>query len=488
MSQVSFERFARIDLSDLAALLGLTGRTPSPWAVLLCKFADDNTAVAARSHYERLFTSTGSGTMNMVDFFLDNSHGTLDLGGSQVFGWYTLSHNKSDYAGNVGTPPAGKFNRNGLVDLCRQAAIADGVDLSRFAGVVVSMAGQVDLFGYVGGMTAFCDSLSLQPSLLGQEMGHGYGLDHARRNGSEDDYQDPWDVMSTANAYEAPNAEWENVGPGLCAPSMRARGWLDEQRVWSTTGDYIDETIELRPLHRRDLSGFLAADIGPYTVEFRVKERWDAEIPRACVLVHRFENNHSYLMPAVGGSLDLGVGDDFESGVKNWPWAGYTRVEVDSIDEGERTARVRLLYRAPRPVPSIGGSVFGGIPVDGDGILIVGGHVIHVPPRGPERVIVEQLATSLAAAGVQDMGAQLTVRGAAMRSIARTALVQLAALNPVRGRENGDESAAPSALDEQQQTSGVGETTRARDGDVAAAELARTLERIEERLDRLEQK
>jgi hypothetical protein len=99
----------------------------------------------------------------------------------------------------------------------RQAAIADGVDLSRFAGVVVSMAGSVDLFGYLGGMAAFCDSLSLQPSLLGQEMGHGYGLDHARRDWSHDDYQDPYDVMSTANAYEATHPEWENVGPGLCA-------------------------------------------------------------------------------------------------------------------------------------------------------------------------------------------------------------------------------------------------------------------------------
>jgi hypothetical protein len=32
------------------------------------------------------------------------------------------------------------------------------------------------------------------------------------------------------------------------------------------------------------------------------------------VLVHRFADYHSYLMPASGGSEDLGEGEQFESG------------------------------------------------------------------------------------------------------------------------------------------------------------------------------
>jgi hypothetical protein len=147
---------------------------------------------------------------------------------------------------------------------------------------VVCGYGQVDLCGWTGGMAALCDSYSLQPSLLGQEMGHGYGLDHARRDGSADDYNDPWDVMSTAAfpAMQQPDPEFSSVGPGLNAWNMRSRGWLDESRVWTTpTGHAGEYTVELRPLHRRDLRGSLAAEVGPYLVEFRVPERWDAAIP-----------------------------------------------------------------------------------------------------------------------------------------------------------------------------------------------------------------
>src|SRR5262249_42845 len=162
-------------------------------------------------------------------------------------------------------------------------------------------------------------------SLLGQEMGHGYGLDHARFEGSPDDYRDPWDVMSTA-AYpwmEAPHPEFTTVGPGLNAANMRSRNWLDENRVWKAPLPTSSQIIQLRPLPRPDLSGFLAAQLGPYLVEFRVPERWDAAIPRACVLVHRFEANHSYLEPAISGSQDIVSGDKFMIGDPTFPYHVY---------------------------------------------------------------------------------------------------------------------------------------------------------------------
>ena len=403
-------------------------RVSSPWAVLLVHFQDDSTsALPARDTYEQLFTSAGSGDgNNMVDFFSDMSHGQLDLSGSRVFGWFSLPANRSDYVGNTSPVPPGRIDRNGLLALARTTATSQGVDLSSYSGVVVCGLGAVDLCGWIGGMAALCDSYSLQPSLLGQEMGHGYGLDHARLDGSEADYMDPWDVMSTAAAYEDADPEFTDIGPGLNAWSMRSRGWLDESRVWAPHGDLpFEQDVVLRPLHRHDLRGFLAAEIGGFLVELRVQERWDAGIPRPCVLVHRFDDNHSYLMRGASGRSDLVAGDRFVSGNPDWPYARYLSVEVLHLDAGSRSATLRLSYRPAQPfphVPDLVGTVLGGIPVDGDGIIIIGGKVIHVPPRGPVREVLEPLARYAQTPVAGEVGPALAVRRGALEGVVRAAL------------------------------------------------------------------
>jgi hypothetical protein len=408
----------------LAGLEAIAGSIWSPWAVLLVRFSDDTEPAPSMKIYEDLFTAAGRGKLNMVDFFHDMSHGQVDTSATHLFGWYTLPVKRSDYVGNVYPQPVGKVNRNGLVDLARSAASAAGVNLADFAGVVVSGLGGVDLCGWVGGMAALCDNFSLTPSLLGQEMGHGYGLDHARLQGSTMDYQDPWDVMSTAGYpwMQAPHAEFGTVGPGLNAWNMRSRGWLDESRVWKAPDPAWSETIQLRPLHRTDLPGFLAAEIGPYLVEFRVPERWDAAIPRASILVHRFADNHSYLMPSYAGSQDIVAGDKFMVGDPIVTIFQSYSAEVLNIDAGNRTATVRLQQRPPARVPMTGGTVFGGVEVDGSGGLFVNGHFRPVGPRGPIREMVEQLARYLdAAPSVNGVESALATRRAALVALVRAA-------------------------------------------------------------------
>jgi hypothetical protein len=175
-----------------------------------------------------------------------------------------------------------------------------------------------DLFGFIDGTGVGCDNLSMDPARLG-EMGHVYGLDHSRAdtviacgNDSEMDYKDFWDVMSTAGcAHSAQHPRYGFIGPGLNAANMASRGWLDESRVWQTSDNSFDRPVTLRPLHRRDLPGYLAARLGKYLVEFRSKESWDAEITRAAVLIHRFEDNHSYIVSANNGDQDLVAGSVF---------------------------------------------------------------------------------------------------------------------------------------------------------------------------------
>ena len=168
----------------------------SPWAILLCKFNDDDTEPYDRLRYLDLFTSAGLGKFGMVDYFTDVSHGQLDISDSQVFGWFTLDKSRNEYLGLT--------SRDDIRNWARQAAAANGVDLTPFYSIVVVLNVPTDLFGSPAGVV--CDDgrlpangmSGLSPSFLGQEMLHGYGLGHARTDGSLEDYTDAYDIMSTA--------------------------------------------------------------------------------------------------------------------------------------------------------------------------------------------------------------------------------------------------------------------------------------------------
>jgi hypothetical protein len=204
---------------------------------------------------------------------------------------------------------------------------------------------------------------------------------------------------------------------------MRSRGWLDENRVWAGDGVF-DTTITLRPLHHRWLSGHLAADIGNFIVEFRVPESWDEGIDQACVLVHRFQGNQSYLMPGTSGQDALTAGSVFEYGSAAIPWSEHYRVEVLAIDAEGHTATLHLSGR-PRVrerLPQLGADVYGGVTVDGGGFIIIGGKVVPVPPRGPARLLIDQVIRYLEVDPRADVAAGRAMRRTLMADVARTAL------------------------------------------------------------------
>jgi hypothetical protein len=67
---------------------------------LLVKFHDDNSEPVTIAQAWRMVTFIGNGTMNIVDWFKENSHGHVDMSQSLVFGWLTLAQNQSDYKGS----------------------------------------------------------------------------------------------------------------------------------------------------------------------------------------------------------------------------------------------------------------------------------------------------------------------------------------------------------------------------------------------------
>jgi hypothetical protein len=260
----------------------------------------------------------------------------------KVFGWFQLQKSVADYNA------LGNGARDQLIQWARNAAVAHGVDLSPFFSTVVCTNLWQDIGASPSLSGVIAQGLTPIPRLLGHEMGHVYGLMHSRIDGSNVDYKDPWDIMSAAADFSATDLEFSLIGPGLNAWNMRSRGWLDESRVWSTAGDSFDETVKLRPLARRDLNGYLAAEMPDgYLVEFRVREGWDGAIPRAAVLVHRFDGGHSYLMAGNSGSPDLTAGDSFGTAMPLLPFSPVNRVDVLAIDTQAEEATLRLRYRHP---------------------------------------------------------------------------------------------------------------------------------------------
>jgi hypothetical protein len=402
----------------------------TPWAILACKWSDMPNEAKSISFLEQMFTKSGRGTQNMVDFFDDNSNGNVDTGDSRVFGWLTLPKKWSDYK-RSGANPQG---RQDLMNWARQAAMDAGIDLTPFFNIVVCMnataAQGTDLFG--GGAGVVCDTNVLQASVIAQEMGHGYGLDHSRQDGSTADYMDRWDVMSTWDScFMEPNTDYVLIGPGLNAANMAGRGWLDESRVWSSGSTSFDTTIQLRPLHRRDLSGFLAARLGNYLVEFRSKDRWDLAIPRSAVLVHRFEDNHSYIMSANDGTQDLVAGSTFGDNPANKNFrifGSFTTLEVIEINDAGQFATIRLEHSV-RPIPQVGpGVLFGGVASDGGGWIFIGGKFVPVPPRSPFVAVLEQIAVYESADTIQQPQVRESVRREALSSILRATDRQLSSM------------------------------------------------------------
>jgi len=448
--------------------------TESRWCILLCKFSTDNSATLPKNHYKRLFTGLGAGSLNMTDFFSDMSHGQLDLTNSEVHGWFSFGiKDKAEYDSfdaKHAMDPSVPGSRDHLIDVGRKTAADQGIDLNAFAGLVICMNGPMDYFGRLGGMVAVFDSVnSLRPSVIGQEMGHGYGLDHSRQDGSMADYMDPWDVMSTDNTpFEQPNAEYGSVGPGLNAWNMRSRGWLDESRVWKSGNSGFNTTVQLRPLHRRDLSGYLAAEFGEYLVEYRKKERWDAGFNHSDVFIHRFSANHSYVVAGTNGNFDLVAGDKLESGDPSSLdlfGSSYSKIEVISIDDKTSTATLQLVYRPAREVPSIYGTVIGGGTGDGGGWIIVNGHLHRIPPWDPGVDILRGLVTYRNAADIRDAAAQQAAQRSALETISKQISALRVSLDPFRTPAKAKTLRAPAAGRQRTRRKGKARTKERRNRD-----------------------
>jgi hypothetical protein len=425
----------------------------TPWAVLLCRFKDTDQVNIPLGLTNKLFTSTGNGTFNVPRFFSDVSHGLLDLSGSQVFPqspeYFTVDAYLNDYVAPTDPPPLGwqaKITRDQLISKAWKAAENAGVPLKQFSGGIVVVFNAAIGITFGGGSSVgpfacsdFRWTINNGTSSHGQEMAHGYGLGHSRRDGSVVDYTDSWDIMSTGNAFMAKDTDFVLRGPGMNAANMRYLGWLDTTRVWRGSAGSYDEVVQLRPLFRRDLPGPLAAEFPPFgkgfLVEYRVKEDWDAAIPRSAVLVHDFYGGHSYLMSSTNGQPDLVQGDIFDP-YAGAPFLPHPRVEVLNIDNENHTATIRFSFTPAQPFPAdwygIFSQVFGQIAVGGRGVVWNGHRFVPVPPRNPMARLLDSIAEWVTAEDVTEPFLPNAIRRHALKTMEDILASAARDLEPIR--------------------------------------------------------
>jgi hypothetical protein len=424
-----------------------------PLAVLLLKLADQSGTPFDPDYARRFFTRAGQGTRNLVDFYLDMSHGQADLGDSEVFGWLDVPHTVDELAAyhqqvkddetrrlndeNIALPEDQKLSseqieeqaartahsrrRAKIKEWAREAATAqpEPVDLARFVTFVAVFSSPVDYFGSTEGVVINHnpgdeEKNSVDLTGVAHEVGHGLGLTHSRREGAVESYGDLWDIMSAykvrynhaGSHNEDPDRPYHTYGPGLNVVNMQIQGWLDLSRVYTfpTTGA---GQVTLRPLHRRDLEGYLAARVGQLWIEFRMNELWDSATEGPVVLLHRRSASesgmpcsslvmtHEGVRGELGGPRDsprpdLRDGEAFRIGNELDIDSDFLRISVD-IDAEAREATVYVVHRVARQLePAL---PTGGVTTDGGGMIWTPGRGwVRVPPRSPLYAILEQIA------------------------------------------------------------------------------------------------
>jgi len=318
-----------------------------PWAILLCRFSDLAGEPQPPSYYAQLFTENGTG--GVCDYWHTVSCGTLDLTGSQVFGWMTMSHTSSEVSQLVFPGDRGK-----LVQWGRDAAQANGLDLSPFRSVLVVQNFGVDHGAAGNGILIVHGNGSLcEYGFICHEMGHGFGLPHSWSANPDTVYGDGWDVMSFATTtFQFPIAFEGAAGAatvGLNGRNLEALGAVPPGRTWTPPGPDFSGAVTLDPLNQPLLGnhGDLIVKIPPtatrptrptqssYTVEFRRKAGWDQAIPQHAITIREIRTDgNSYLQP--------GMGAQFVAGDRYVTPDPQVFVQVTGLDAAARFATLRI--------------------------------------------------------------------------------------------------------------------------------------------------
>jgi M6 family metalloprotease-like protein len=339
-----------------------------PYALLLCKFADNASEPRPRAD----FTTLLSGSFpNLDHYYREISAGQMNLGGSQAFGWFTLPQPRAAYV------PGGSLAFSTLAADCTAAADAS-VNFANFSGIIIQVNGDLDGFAWGGSSYLALDGVTrlwpmtwmplwaTQSSMHGayaHEVGHSLGLPHSSGPYSAT-YDSRWDVMS--NSYLTFNGATGSYIPGHTNIYHKdLLGWIPPARkVTVTTGA---PTILLEQAEVPTAGNTALEIVVPiegtsqfYTVEARRLLGYDTPLPGEAVIIHLvtpFMNVPSKVVDPDGN------GDPNDAGAMWLPGETFTGLNGIRIQVNSRTTQgwsVTVTMPAPPATLTVGGLGTGG--------------------------------------------------------------------------------------------------------------------------------
>ncbi|CAD5213149.1 unnamed protein product [Bursaphelenchus okinawaensis] len=297
-------------LLSLISVHAIPRRTNEPWTVILCKFADQPNYEPKTKEWVRQWIM-GDHPDSIKSYFEQVSNGVYTIEGSEVHGWLQLPFKQKEILAlakiqssfTLGSESSFLYFDK-IKELCIKEAERNGIAPHRQKITIVN-----------GGTNAVFDKqygVLLTPqlmntSVLTHEMVHSFFIGHSYSDRQKKvfqyalngEYDDRYDLMSTANAFMHPS-KYGMAGPGLNGAHLDFLGWLPMDRMLYFGRDgrqnYTLRLSSLSVAHNAT-RGWLFVMIpydrsnsrNFYTVELRTPHNYDRGIQQASILIHRVQ-------------------------------------------------------------------------------------------------------------------------------------------------------------------------------------------------------